>query len=139
MSEENKAVLRRLTEAFNQRELHVVDDLVAEDVTIRGTDGELQGRDAMKADSRAYLEAFPDLSIELEDMIAEGDRVVIRTTVRGTNTGPLEGMPGTGRTIRVADVDIYRLDGGKIVEAWYQFDRFGMMQQLGLLPEEEHA
>lgn len=137
MSEENKALLRRMLDALNRRDLDVVDEVVADDVVIRGTEGEIRGRDALKADTAKYLGAFPDLTVALEDLIAEGDRVVARTTVRGTHTGELEGIPPTGRAVEVADVDIYRIQEGKVVEAWYQFDRFAMMQQLGLISEEE--
>lgn len=125
-----------MVEALNRRQLDTVDEIVSDDVVIRGTEGDLRGRDALKADTRKYLEAFPDLSVAVEDLIAEGDRVVARTTVRGTQTGELEGIPPTGRAVEVADVDIYRIADGKIVEIWYQFDRFATMQQLGLLPDE---
>ena len=68
------------------------------------------------------------------DVVAEGDRVVIRKTFRGTQTGEFMGMPPTGKSISVGVIDIFRIAGGKIVEHWGLADMMGMMQQLGAMP-----
>ncbi|MBV9280595.1 MAG: ester cyclase, partial [Chloroflexi bacterium] len=65
------------------------------------------------------------------------DKVVTRSTVRGTHQGPFLGIPATGKKVEVAQIDIWRLDGGKIVEHWGQDDRLGMLQQLGAVPQPE--
>jgi predicted ester cyclase len=78
--------------------------------------------------------AFPDLHHTIEDMIAEGDRVVTRLTAEGSNTGQFYGMPATGKPVRVSEIAIFRIADGKIVEQWPQSDALGMMQQLGMIP-----
>ena len=84
-----------------------------------------------------YRTAFPDLRMTIEDMTAEGDRVVVRWTVRGTQTGEMMGMPATGKPTTVTGMFLNRLAAGKIVEGWGNFDALGMMQQLGLIPTPE--
>lgn len=136
MSEESKAVVRRLLELIDARDVDRLGEVVADDVVLHG-EGEDRGLDAMTAHTRAYLDAFPDLETVVEDLIGEDDRVVVRATMRGTQTGAFGGIPPTGRSIEVADVDIFRVAGGKIVEMWAGPDRLAMMQQLGLLGEGE--
>jgi steroid delta-isomerase-like uncharacterized protein len=70
----------------------------------------------------------------IEDVVAEGDRVVIRTTLKATHQGEFQGLPATGKTISVPGITIYRMDNGKIAEAWLVSDNLGMMQQLGVIP-----
>ena len=77
---------------------------------------------------------IPDFKATIDDVVAEGDRVVIRMTFRGTQTGEFMGMPPTGKSISVGVIDIFRIAGGKIVEHWGQMDSMGMMQQLGAIP-----
>src|SRR5438552_14122867 len=78
--------------------------------------------------------AFPDLRHTIEDQIAEGDRVVVRLTARGTHRGPLGTLPATGRRMAVAETAIFLLDGNRIAEQWPQVDALGMLQQLGAIP-----
>jgi predicted ester cyclase len=80
--------------------------------------------------------AFPDLTMRVDDIFGAEDKVVVRFTLAGTNTGPLFGLPPTGRTVVMTGIGIYRfaLDG-KIVEEWYENDAIGQMRQLGFLPE----
>ena len=75
----------------------------------------------------------------MEDLIADGDRVVARVTTGGTHGGEFMGAPATGKRISVQEVDIFRIENGKIAEAWAAVDFFGMLTQLGLLPAEEPA
>ncbi len=83
---------------------------------------------------RAFRQAFPDARFTVEDVIAEGDRVVLRLTMRGTHQGTFNGIPATGRSVTVGGVSIERIVDGKIVEGWVTNDALGMLQQLGLLP-----
>ncbi len=136
MSEENKAIIRRLLEIVNAHDLEKLGEVIADDVVTHGeTEG--VGLAPLVEQTRAYIAAFPDLQFTLEDLIAEGDRVVSRATIRGTHEGELQGIPPTGREIEIGDVDIYRVQQGKIVELWAGPDRFAMLQQLGLLGEGE--
>lgn len=136
MSEENKAVVLRLLELIDARDMDGLGDLIADDVRLHG-EGEAQGLQSMVEHTGAFLSGFPDLETTIEDVIAEGDRVVVRATLRGTHSGEFGGIPPTGRRIEVADVDIFRVRDGKIVEMWAGPDRLAMMQQLGLLEEAE--
>ena len=81
-----------------------------------------------------YLTAFPDLHFTVEDMIAEGDKVVARLTTQGTQTGPFLGIPPTGKHTSIGCIDINRMAGGKIVEHWLEMDTLGLLQQLGAIP-----
>ena len=78
--------------------------------------------------------AFPDLHYTREDVIAEGDKVVIRYTAWGTNEGELLGMPPTGERMKVTGIDIFRMTGGKIAEWWHNDDFLGLLQHLSMVP-----
>jgi steroid delta-isomerase-like uncharacterized protein len=83
--------------------------------------------------------AFPNLQITAEDMIAEGDRLVIRHTIHGTHQHEFMGIPATGREIEVGGVTIVRFEDGQIVEHWLYNDGLGMLRQLGAIPAPEQA
>jgi len=83
---------------------------------------------------RAFRVAFPDAQFTIEDVIGEGDRVVLRLTMRGTHQGVFNGIPPTGRTVQVTGVSIERVVEGRIVEGWVTNDALGMLQQLGVIP-----
>jgi steroid delta-isomerase-like uncharacterized protein len=141
MSEENKAVARRIIEeVWNKKNLDAIDELIAADyVDHTLPPGVPPGRDGAKAFIGMYVNAFPDVKITIEDMIAKGDKVAIRWSATGTHTGELMGIPATGKQITVTGLDITRFAGGKSVEFWGQFDQMGMMQQLGVIPTPEEA
>lgn len=132
VEEENKAVVRRMSEGLSKRDLAAVDEHCAADcvfyfpggVAIRGTEG-------MKRGLTMLLTAFPDLHTTLEDVIAEGDKVVWRETSTGTQEGRYAGVDPTGRKAIWMRVSIARLIEGKCVEMWSVFDRLDVMQQLG--------
>jgi len=141
MSEENKAVARRIVEeVWNKKNLDAIDELIAADyVDHTLPPGGPSGRDGAKAFIGMYVKAFPDVKITIEDMIAQGDKVVTRWSATGTHTGELMGIPATGKRINVTGLDITRYSGGKSVEFWGQFDLMGMMQQLGVIPTPGEA
>ena len=138
-AEENKAVVRReMEELFNQGgNLDVADEIIAPNyVSYEPTSGEVRGIEGAKQFAATYREAFPDLQNTIEDMVAEGDKVVVRFRGRGTHQGETEAFgPPTGKRMEMTGITIKRLSDGKIVEAWTNFDALGMMQQLGLIPE----
>jgi steroid delta-isomerase-like uncharacterized protein len=139
MSEENKAVVRReFEEIFNHTgNLDAAEEIYAPDyVSHEPTSGEVRGIEGAKQFAATYREAFPDLENTIEDMVAEGDEVVVRFKARGTHQGETEAFgPPTGERMEITGITIKRLSEGKIVEAWTNFDTLGMMQQLGLIPE----
>ena len=79
----------------------------------------------------ALRAGFPDLTITVEDQVAEGDMVVTRWIARGTHRGAFQGVPATGRDVVMAGTDIDRIVGGKVAECWAQVDELGLMRQLG--------
>jgi steroid delta-isomerase-like uncharacterized protein len=137
MTGDNITVVRRLLdEAFNEGRLETVDETVASDFV--GYDPALpepiRGIAAEKDVVSGYRHAFPDLHIRIDDVIAEGDKVVTRWTARGTHRGDLWGIEPTGKEATVTGISIDRVEDGRIVEAWTNWDTLGMMQQLGVIP-----
>lgn len=141
--ERNKAVVRRYIEELNRRNESVIDEVVAEDVaagSLLVTDDappEVIGRDGVRAGYRRNIAAFPDYAVTIEELIAEGDRVVMHWTHRGTHQGEFLGVPATGREIVGAAVSIYRVVDGRIAEVRAMFDRAEVWEQLGLIPDAE--
>lgn len=136
MSEENKVKLRRVfKEVWHKGNLKVLDKIVAPDVIIHtappGAPPTLEGVKQMTA---AILNAFSERQANLEDLIAEGDKVVERWSFSGQHTGEFMGLPPTHKQVTFSGISIMRIVGAKVVEEWDQVDALGMMQQLGLVP-----
>ncbi len=136
MSEQNKAVTQRFyDEVFNVGNVELVDELFSSDFADHEEfPGISPDRSGVKQWVTAMRTAFPDARMDVKDMIAEGDKVVARTTMSGTQQGEFVGMPATGKSMSVTTVDIVRLVDGKLVEHWGATDTAGMMEQLGHLP-----
>jgi steroid delta-isomerase-like uncharacterized protein len=134
-AEDNKAVVRRWVELWNTQNVSAVNEMVTSDYVRHDPNApEVRGPEAEKQLVTMYLTAFPDLHLTIEDLIAEGDRVVGRYTVRGTHQGELLGIPPSNTRVTIMAVEIYRLAEGKIAEQWVIIDALGMMQQLGAIP-----
>ena len=142
MSEPNKATSRRVVdEIFTGGKFEAIDECfdpgyvgydVASPEPVRGPQG-------VKEQAQGYRTAFPDVQMTIEDQVAEGDRVVTRWTARGTHQGELFGIDPTGKQVTITGVTIDRFSGGKIVESWDTWDTFGLMQQLGVVPQMAQA
>ena len=138
--EQNKALLTRsFEELFNRGNLDVADELFAPDFAEReelpaGLPG---GREGVKQLTAMFRRAFPDFHVTIDDIITEGDRVVVRSTWTGTQRGEFMGIPPTGKSICFGVIDIVRIAYGKAVEHWGQLDSMRMMQQLGAIPVPE--
>ena len=141
MSEENKAVARReIEELFGRGNLDAAEEIYAPNyVGHEPTFGDVHGVEGAKQFAATYRQAFPDIQTTMEDQVAEGDKVVTRFTSRGTHQGESEDFgPPTGNRIEVTGITIERFsEEGKIVEDWTNFDALGLMQQLGLVPEQQ--
>jgi steroid delta-isomerase-like uncharacterized protein len=136
MSEQNKAVARRLREeCFSTGDMGVADELLDENYLYHGPAimEEVKGREAFKQLVAVFRGALPDIRETVEDQIAEGDKVVSRFIVRGTHRGELMGAPPTGKQITIKGTDISRITNGKIVEAWVMWDSLAFVQQIGLV------
>jgi steroid delta-isomerase-like uncharacterized protein len=139
-TEDNKALARRgFEETLNQRNLAIVDELFVPDFVYHTDSMTFQGREPFKQYLSMLLTAFPDLHVSIEDVIGEGDRVVVRCTLRGTHQGELMGIAPTGKQVAVTGIAIMLIAKGKPVEEWANTDTLGMMQQLGVIPAPGQA
>ncbi len=134
-TEANKAIIRRFVEEVQNRgDLTVLDEIAAPDyVNHTAPPGVPADREGLKQLTAMFRRAFPDGRMAIEDLVAEGDRVVTRKTFRGTHGGELMGIPPTGRAVAIQLIDIVRLADGKAVESWSAADDLGLLQQLGAL------
>ena len=134
-TEENKALVRRfVAETINGARPDAIDDLVSETYAYHAPGMEISGRQGIGAVFAMLRSAFPDWHEEIEDLIAEDDKVVFRVTGRGTHRGDFQGVPPSGRTVTVAGTDIVRVEDGKLAEHWANFDQLGLLSQIGALP-----
>lgn len=137
-TEDNKTLSRRLFQEFwDQKNLAVADELMAAnhvDHTPGSPPGLPPGPEGLKQFASVYFTAFPDLRITIEEMVAEGDKVVTRWATRATHKGDLMGIPPTGKQLTITGISIDRIAGGKIAETWTNFDALGMLQQVGVVP-----
>jgi steroid delta-isomerase-like uncharacterized protein len=133
--EDNKALVRRSIEGENRADLGMVEDCYATNYVHHDPDNPAV-RDwlGLKQSFLGYFGAFPDGHVVIDDLIAEGDKVVKRWTSRGTHQGEFAGIQATGKQVSFTGTTTYRVAGGKIVEAWWSYDLFGMLQQLGAIP-----
>jgi steroid delta-isomerase-like uncharacterized protein len=142
-AEENKGLLRReVEELYNHTgNLDAVEEIFAPNyVSHEPTSGETRGIEGARQFAATFRQAFPDLQCTIEDMVAEGDKVVMRFRSSGTHQGETEAFgPPTGKRMEMTGVTIKRVSEGKIVEAWTNFDAMGMMHQLGMVPEPLQA
>ena len=137
MSAENKAVVRRLIdEVWNQRTFDMLDDLFAADALVHDSGAPLltRGPTCARKGIGAACAAFPDIRINIDDLFASDDKVVLRWSSHGTHRGELQGIPPTNRPMTMTGIAIYRFADGKIVEEWMNNDTLGMLRQLGLVP-----
>ncbi|HEX2174245.1 MAG TPA: ester cyclase [Dehalococcoidia bacterium] len=135
MNEQMKQITRRLYEVgFAQGRLDVIDELIAPDaVDHAGLPGLPPGREGVKHFISMVRAAFSDIRFTVEDLIAEGDKVVARYRMTGTHKGEFLGIAATGRSVTVSGIDIIRFAGDKMVEHWGQDDQLGLLQQLGAI------
>jgi steroid delta-isomerase-like uncharacterized protein len=129
-----KQTALRLYELVNAGQADAVGDLVTENyLEHEPLPGQRSGREGVIDRFSILVDALaPHFTIE--DVITEGDRVVVRWTNDGTHIGPFAGIPATGRTFSIAGIDIYRTEGEKLAEHWHVVDQLAMLGQLGLLP-----
>jgi steroid delta-isomerase-like uncharacterized protein len=133
-TETNKAIVRRyFDQVLNEQQHDLAEEFLAETIELHGTDL-APGLEVVKQWLTMFAAAFPDGHYTVEDVVAEADRVVARTTFNGTHKAEMQGIPATGKAVSVPSITIFRLDNGKIAEGWLINDNLGMMQQLGVIP-----
>ncbi len=132
-TEENKTLVRTVVELFNQGDLDAAATYLAADyVDYSDPPGTPRGNMSTKQRWSMLRGAFSDAHVTIDDLVAEGDTVAVRFTLRGTHTGELFSLPPTGSQVAVTGIDINRIMKGQIVERWANFDTLGMLQQLGV-------
>ena len=140
--EQNKATARRwFLDVITQGKLAVADEIFAAHHVVHDPHappgGWPDGPESLKKIAAPFHGAFPDLSVTIEDQIAEGDKVVTLWTAVGTNLGPLQGRPATGKKVRVTGANVARFSEGKIAESWFNFDMLTLLRHLGVIPTPE--
>ncbi len=135
-TEGNKAIARRFAEeVWGKGNLDVVDELLATNfVNHDPSPGMTPDREGFRKMVSMFQTAFPDFHLTLEDMVAEGDKVVVRWNWGGTHKGEYMGIAPTGKQVTLKGVSIHRFEGGKVVEQWHEVDMLGQLQQLGVVP-----
>ncbi len=135
-TEQNKVLVRRFyDEVFNRKNLAAIDDFLDPNIIEHALPPGLpSGSEGSRQFIGMYLTAFPDMHLTAEDIIAEGEKVVVRLTYRGTHRGELMGIPPTGKQVTVTGIQIVRVANGRIAENWINLDALGMLQQLGVIP-----
>ena len=134
MQEENRQVVLGCWGVANSHDPSGFETYYAEDVVYHGNDGEIRGRENVKAYLQTFMTALPDLKLTVEDIFGEGDRVFSRARLQGTNTGEFNGMPPTGKSIDIAWImNVCRVQDGKIIEEWEILDQLELLRQLGLI------
>ena len=137
MSEDNKSLVRRFFDAFNEGRLdEAVDELVADDFVEHeepppGFPEADSDKESVRIFFRVFSEAFEGLRMDVEDLVAEGDQVAVRSRMRGTHRGEFMGIPPTGRSVDVEVIDWVRIRDGQAVEHWGVTDAAALMEQLG--------
>ena len=127
-AETNKAIVRRyFDQILNEKRHDLAEEFLADNIELHGS-GLAPGLDVVKQWLTMFAAAFPDGHQVIEDMVAEEDRVVARTTLNGTQQGEMQGIPATGKSVSISSITIFRMDNGKITEGWLVSDNLGMMQ-----------
>lgn len=137
-TEQNKSIALRFAQdgwGTKPNWTKVWNELVSENVVhyFNSAAEPIVGLEANKVFNETLFQGFPDIHHTMEDVIAEGDKVVYRTTIQGTHTGMFLGTPPTGKSVKVNDFTLLRIADGKIVEWWYECNLLEVMQQLGLV------
>jgi steroid delta-isomerase-like uncharacterized protein len=134
----NKALFMRFHDAANTGDIDVIsktiDELVAPDAVIRTPlPIDATGAEALKQIWAMLLRIYPDIHLTVEDLLAEGDKVVGRTTVTGTHQGEFMGVPPTGKSVTYNEMFMFRIVAGRVVETWGVVDVYAQMKQIGVV------
>ncbi len=139
-TEENKEIVRRYQEAYNSADYDALDEVVAADVLTPNMMSSVpHGLEGAKLVHQKTLIGMPDYHTTIEDLIAEGDKVVARVSMTGTHTGDFYGIPPTGRGVKFTGIFIARIANGKIVEHWGEEDGVKVLRELGFKIKLEPA
>ena len=131
---DNKAVARRfIEEVFVKGNAGAVDELAAEDFTPHSWQSVEPGRESLKKAIKRVFAGLSDVSMKIEDVIAEGDKVAVRLTSHAVHDGEFMGIPASGKSYTISETHIFRIEDGKVAEHWRDADMLGLMTQLGAI------
>jgi steroid delta-isomerase-like uncharacterized protein len=133
MSEENKGLARQFFRMLETGDPGMADEIVSADYINHDAPDPNLGSEGVKAGVTRFKKAFPDAQVKIAFQVAEGDKVVSRYSWSGTHEGEFVGIPATGKQVHWTATITFRIVDGKIREAWYNMDRLGLMQQLGVV------
>ena len=134
MSAQNKALVRRWFEqVWNNGRAETIDELLSERSVVHGLGADLHGPAGFKEFHAAYRDAFPDLAVHIEHLVAEDDLVVVHWSATATHSGGGLGFAATGKPVSFSGMALVRVEGNKFVEGWNSFDQLGLLQQLGVV------
>jgi predicted ester cyclase len=134
--ENKKVVVRMIEDIVAAGKLDFADHFVATDFQLHlpGVAEPMRGIESLKDEIKSFRAGFPDRKIRIEDIIAEGDKVVVRVIQECTHQGVFQGVNPTGKKVKFTNVVIFRVAHGKIAEEWLSSDRLSLLQQIGALP-----
>jgi len=133
--EQNKAIAQRfIQEVFVRQDERAADELTAPDFVPHSWPGVEPGVESLKQAQRRVSAGLEDARMTVEDVIAEGDKVVVRLTSHGRHAGEFMGMPASGKAYDISEIHIFRIENGKVAEHWRDADMLGMLRQLYALP-----
>ncbi|MFH5800115.1 ester cyclase [Haladaptatus sp. CMAA 1911] len=136
-AEENERLVRRdPDEIWSDGRVELIDELYHEDFVLHDPSSPESdaGRDEYREYVETYRRAFPDAEYTVDDIVSDGDTVMLRYTAEGTQDGELLGIKPTGKHVTVSGMEEYRVEDGKITEMWTNYDSFGLFRQLGVVP-----
>lgn len=133
--QDRELVLRFYEEAFNGGNAQVIRELVAADHISHLPTGDHYGPEGVRIDICCFRASFPDLRVEIDEVFEAPERIVYRFTANGTHGGPFMGIPPSGKKVQIRGIGIDRIQLGKTVERWIQYDSAGLLQQLGAIPD----
>ena len=141
LEEQNIALVKRIYEGLNKADIEIIQEVYSPDLVYynpSASDKKLSREEVIEHMKREY-KAMPDLNWTTHDIIAKGDKVIARNTLKGTHIEDWQDLPATGKEFEITEIIITRIQDGKIVEQWIEIDTLGLMMQLGmeLKPKEE--
>jgi len=135
--QENKSIARRFIQIWGKGNLDVIDELAARTISVRYPvmPQVIEGSEAFRKAMESFRSAFPDSDLQIDEVIAEDDKVVVSWSFSGTHQSSLLGIPATGKKARWTGITIYKIVNGKVVEEKGEEDFLGFLRQIGLAPQ----
>jgi steroid delta-isomerase-like uncharacterized protein len=136
---ENVAAIESAVAHMNAGNVDGYLELYADDLTVHGYPPGVEGKAGVSEFYRSFRNAFSDFELTIEDVLTDGDKVAGRYTIRGTHSGELMGVPGSGNKVEVEGQSFFRFENGRVAERWQSLDGVPLMQQIGAMPAPEPA